>query len=300
MALWVPITIAAAFVQAVRFSLQKRLKGAGLSTGGATMSRFLFAAPLAMLATLGVMVATGSGLPRLGGDFWPFAIAGGLAQIVATFCTVALFSERNFAVGIAFTKTETVQVALVSGVVLGDHVSATGFIAILIGLAGVLILSRPPRRADGGRGSVVNRASGLGLLAGALFAVAALGYRGATLAVESPDPLLRAALSLACVTVFQSLAMGAWLAWREPGELARMVRGWRRTAPVGVLGMLGSLGWFTAFTLQNAAYVRSLGQVELVFVLLISALAFREKITRSELAGIALLMVGIVMIVAQS
>ena len=300
MALWVPVTIAAAFVQAVRFSLQKRLKGAGLSTGGATMSRFLFAAPLAALLTLVVLLVTGSHLPGIRSDFWPFAAAGGIAQIVATFCTVALFSERNFAVGIAFTKTETVQVALVSGVVLGDHVSTTGFVAILIGLAGVLVLSRPPRRPDGGRGSIVNRASGLGLLAGALFAVAALGYRGATLAVDSPDPLLRAALSLACVTLFQSIVMGAWLAWREPGEIGRMIRGWRNTAPVGLLGMLGSLGWFTAFTMENAAYVRSLGQVELIFVLLISALAFREKITRSELGGMALLMVGIVMIIALS
>lgn len=300
MSLWVIVTIAAAAVQTVRFSLQKGVKGLGLSTGGSTFSRFLFAAPLAAAGSAALIWASGQPMPGLDARFWAFAVAGGLSQIIATLCTVALFSERSFAVGIAFTKTETVQVALVSGVVLGDHVSTTGFVAILIGLAGVLVLSRPPRRPDGGRGSVVNRASGLGLLAGALFAVAALGYRGATLEVDSPDPLLRAALSLACVTLFQSIVMGAWLAWREPGEIARMVRGWRNTAPVGLLGMLGSLGWFTAFTMENAAYVRSLGQVELIFVLLISALAFREKITRSELGGMALLMVGIVMIIALS
>ncbi|MFN4172683.1 MAG: EamA/RhaT family transporter, partial [Pseudorhodobacter sp.] len=47
MELWVIVTILAAAVQTLRFSLQKRLKGLGLSTAGATFSRFLFAVPLA-------------------------------------------------------------------------------------------------------------------------------------------------------------------------------------------------------------------------------------------------------------
>ena len=294
---WVLVTIAAAAVQTVRFSLQKRLKGVGLSTGGATFSRFLFAAPLAALAAAVLIARSGQGMPALDARFWAFAVAGGLGQIVATFCTVALFSERSFAVGIAFTKTETVQVALFSGLVLGDRISGAGFVAILIGLAGVLLLSRPPKRAGGGRLTVFNRATLLGLLAGGFFGASAIGYRGATLEIARDDVLLRAVLALACVTTFQSLAMGAWLRWREPGELSRVVGAWRATALVGLTGVLGSCFWFVAFTLENAAFVRTVGQIELLFSFLSSTFVFREKSRPLELAGMALLVVSIVMIV---
>ncbi|MGB3281207.1 MAG: EamA/RhaT family transporter, partial [Pseudorhodobacter sp.] len=157
MELWVFATIAAAAVQTIRFMLQKRLKGVGLSTGGATFSRFLFAVPLACLGVALLVWLRGYDLLPLGPVFWGFAVAGGVAQIIATFCTVALFSERSFAVGIAFTKTETVQVALFSAVFLAEAVSGLGIMAILIGLAGVLMLSRPVEGWIAGK--ILNRAT---------------------------------------------------------------------------------------------------------------------------------------------
>lgn len=291
---WVLVTLAAAAVQTLRFGLQKRLKAIGLSTGGATFARFVFAAPLALAGMAG-LVAAGHDLPALPLRFWAFVVAGGLAQIVATFATVALFSLRSFAVGIAFTKSETVQVAVFSALILGESVSAAGWAAILLGTAGVLVLSRPP--SGWGGGGALNRAVGLGLLAGAFFGLSSIGYRGATLAVASDSALLRAVVALAAVTTFQTLAMALWLGRREPGEVRRVARAWRATAPVGLTGVLGSLGWFVAFALMNAAYVRSLGQVELIFSALVSVLAFRERITPRELAGMALLAAGIVGIV---
>ncbi len=147
-------------------------------------------------------------------------VAGGLSQIVATFCTVALFSERSFAVGIAFTKTETLLVAAFSALVLGEAVSAAGLAAILVGTAGVVVLSRPA----GGWGEAGHRGVMLGLAAGALFGLSAIGYRGATLAVPSDSALLRAVVALAAVTLFQSVTMGLWLLWREPGEVGRVAR----------------------------------------------------------------------------
>ncbi|MGB7261891.1 MAG: EamA/RhaT family transporter, partial [Albidovulum sp.] len=122
MSLWVLFTLAAAAMQTVRFVLQKQLKGAGLSTGGATFSRFLFAAPIATVLTAVVLAATDTAVPTLSARFWGFIILGGVAQIVATFLTVALFSLRNFAVGVAFTKTETVQVAALSAILLAEAV----------------------------------------------------------------------------------------------------------------------------------------------------------------------------------
>jgi drug/metabolite transporter (DMT)-like permease len=296
MELWVIATIAAAAVQTIRFMLQKRLKGLGLSTGGATFSRFLFAVPLACLGVAVLIGLRGYSIPPLGPVFWAFAIMGGVAQIIATFCTVALFSERSFAVGIAFTKTETVQVALFSAVFLAETVSGMGVVAILIGLAGVLLLSRPPQGWIAGK--ILNRATVLGLAAGGFFGLSAIGYRGATIEIANPDPLFRAMLALACVTAFQTCAMVLWLRWREAGEVTKVMGAWRSTLPVGVTGVLGSLGWFVAFALQNAAYVRSVGQIELIFSLLVSMLFFKEHPNRREVAGMALLAVSIILIVA--
>ena len=294
MALWIPITFAAALVQTLRFLLQRQLKGAGLSTGGATFSRFVFAAPLAAALALALLLAAEAGLPALSPRFWGFAVAGGLAQIVATFCTVALFHERNFAVGIGFTKTETVLVAGFSALILGEPVSATGLLAIAIGFAGVLALTRA---RGAGEARLFNRATLLGLMAGGFFGASAIGYRGATLELLPAGFFFRAALTLACVTAFQTLAMALWLRLAEPGELTRVAARWRRTLPVGIAGMLGSLGWFTAFALQNAAYVRAVGQVEVAFTVLVSWLVLRERLSLRELTGIGLVVASLLIIV---
>ncbi len=291
---WIAATLAAALVQTIRFSLQKSLRGSGLSSGGATFSRFLFAAPLAALLATGLVTATGSGWPDMPPRFWVMVVTGGLAQIIATLATVALFAARNFAVGIAFTKTETVLVAAFSALVLGEAVTAPGLAAILIGVVGVLLLSVP---AGGQLRGVFNRASALGLVAGAFFGISAIGYRGATLALGDGNAALRAAVTLAAVTAFQTIAMLIWLRLREPGEISRVVSRWRMTALVGITGMLGSFGWFVAFALQNAAYVRALGQVELLFSILGGWLIFRETTRPREWLGMAVLAVSILMLV---
>ncbi|MCV2868798.1 DMT family transporter [Defluviimonas sp. WL0002] len=293
MEIWVVFTLAAAAMQTLRFMLQKILQGAGLSTAGATFARFLFAAPIACVIAAATFAVTGQEIPSLSARFWAFVLLGGAAQIVATFLTVALFALRNFAVGVAFTKTETVQVALFSALVLAEPVTGFGWFAISVGLVGVLFLSRSP--AAGAR--FLGRPALYGVLAGALFGISAVGYRGATLELLPLDFFSRAIVALAAATVAQSIAMSAWLAWREPGELGRVLTRWRRTVLVGVTGVSGSLGWFAAFSLQNAAYVRAVGQVEIVFTLLASAFVFRERLRLREALGIALVIASLLLIV---
>ncbi len=295
---WIPITIAAALAQTVRFMLQKQLKTAGLSTGGATFARFVYSAPLVAVLILLYASMSAQPIPGVPGRFWAFALSGGLAQILATMCVVALFSYRNFAVGITFKKTEVVMTVIAGALILGEGIVFAGGLAIGIGLVGVLLLSDPP---GGGGGSflrrIVNPAAGLGLASGAFFAVSAVGYRGASLALESGDTALRAGVTLAVVTASQTLAMALWLAWRERGQIAAVLRAWRVAGAVGLASMVGSFCWFSAFTLQNAAYVNALGQVELIFSLAASALFFRERVTGRELAGMGLLGVSILVLV---
>ena len=294
---WILITIAAAFAQTLRFMAQKQLKTVGLSTGGATFARFVFSAPLVAVLILSYASLSAQILPGTNGRFWTFAMIGGASQIFATMCVVALFSHRNFAVGITFKKTEVVQTAIVSALVLGERVSTIGAVAIAIGFCGVLLLSDSPGLTGSWRKRIWNKAAGLGLLSGVFFAFSAVGYRGASLALESGDVFLRAGYTLAIVTAVQTSVMAIWLRWREPGQMRAVVGAWRIAGIVGVTSMIGSWCWFTAFTLQNAAYVNALGQVELLFSLLASILVFREKISTREGLGMALLTCSILVLI---
>lgn len=291
---WIILSISAAAFQTLRFMLQKHLSMGALSVGGATLSRFLYSLPFIVALTLVYLAMNGAAVPSHAPIFWGYAVVFGLSQILATWCVVALFAERNFAVGITLKKTEVVQTAVVGLLILGDRVSAVGMGAILMGLVGVLILSETPGLKGRGWRRFGSRTVGLGLASGAFFAVSAVGYRGATLAIGSDDPLLRAGLSLAVVTVMQTVALSLWLMWREPGQVARVIAARRTAVWMGLTGMAGSLCWFTAFTLENAAMVFAVGQVEVIFSLSASVWFFGERISAREGLGIALITLSVI------
>ncbi|MBF9035471.1 EamA family transporter [Rhodobacterales bacterium HKCCE2091] len=297
---WIPVTIFAAFMQNLRFLLQRHLKVTELSTAGTTWARFLYSAPLVAILAFAYRAVSGQAMPMAGPGFWGYVVTGGICQIVATMCVVALFAHRNFAVGITLKKTEVILTALFGLLILGETVSGWLVAAIAVGFAGVVLLSDPPAsetRLPWSR-RIFNPASGYGLASGIIFGVSAVCYRGAALSLDSGDAFLRASVSLAAATAVQTLTLGAWLALRERGEIGRVCRSWRISGLVGITSMLGSLGWFTAFALQNAAYVKALGQVELVFTFLFSAFWLHEKSSLKEIAGIGLIVFSLVIIFA--
>ena len=290
---WIPVSIAAATFQTLRFMLQKILSKVTLSPGGATFARFAYSAPFILSGLAIYLFVSGQSLPDMGPQFWAFALIGSVSQILATICVVALFKQRNFAVGITFKKTEVIQTALVGLVVLGDDISLWGWVAILLGLCAVLVLSKPPEATGAWWKHLMNRASKLGLGAGVLFAFSAVSYRGASLQLGDLAPVFRAAVTLASVVTLQTLLMVIWLAWREKGEITRVWQARRVAIWVGLTSLGGSFCWFWAFTLQNAAYVKALGQVELLLSILASLLFFKEKISLREVAGMGLLVLSI-------
>lgn len=298
MALWIPITILAAFAQNLRFMLQKHLKDTSLSSGGATLSRFLFSFPLAGALVWTYASLSDQALPETSARFWAFALAGAVSQIIATMCVVSIFQHRNFAIGITFKKTEVIQTAIIGFVLLGEGLHPLALVAIFIGLGGVLVLSDPPAATGRWRDRIWNRAAGLGLLSGLLFGMSSIGYRGASLSLEQPDPFLAAMMTLALVTFTQTVLLSAWLLWREAGQFTKVLKSWRVSRWVGLTSMIGSLGWFTAFTLQNAAYVKALGQIELVFAFLASQFFFGEKTSRREVMGVCLIVLSILVLIA--
>jgi drug/metabolite transporter (DMT)-like permease len=294
--LWVPISIAAAILQNVRSSLQKHLKGR-LSTAGATYVRFLFAVPFVMLYLLALTKGVGYDLPSPSLTFLTYAAIGGLAQILGTVFLIHSFSFGNFVVGTTYSKTETIQAAAFGILVLSDPITIWALAAILVSLVGVMMLA--VANQEGGLRTVIrsmfHKAAGLGIACGACYGIASVCYRAASLSLQS-DFVISAALTLGTVLVLQTIAMTLFLSIKEPGQLTAVARAWKVSSLVGLSGMAASGCWLTAMTIQNAAHVRALGQVELFFAFLTSTVVFREKVQGSEALGVALVVGGIIIL----
>ena len=295
--LWIPITILAAFSQNLRSALQKHLKSR-LSTAGATYVRFFYAVPFAFLYLFILNQFFYLPLPEPNANFIIFGIIGGGTQIIATALLVYLFSFRNFAVGTAYSKTETAQTAVFGLIILGDPLTPGAIIGIMISLVGVMAISTA--RQENGLKNIIQSLSQktalIGLASGAMFGMSAISYRAASLSLGGEGVVIQAAYTLACVTVFQTLIMTVYLQVKEKGEVINVIKNWRVAILVGLSGMIGSACWFTAMTLQNAAYVRALGQIELAFTFIASYIFFKEKINGTELFGILALVVGILVL----
>lgn len=298
MELWIPITIAAAFLQNLRSALQRHLKGR-LSTLGATYVRFAFGVPFALVYVAGLVHLGGLSLPAPNLTFAAYTALGGIAQILGTASLLQAFAYRNFAVGTAYSKTETVQTALFAIVILGEPVGPAAAIAILISFVGVMVLSTA--RSDLGAIQLIRDLSSapalFGVGSGAGFGIAAVSYRAAALSLGGEGFVMQAAFTLVCVLAFQTLIMSVYLAWREPGQLGAVWRARRVAVWVGLSGMAASAGWFSAMTIQNAALVRALGQIELVFTFAAAHFFFRERSNALEVLGIVLVVVAILILV---
>lgn len=298
MPLWIALTLAAAFLQNFRSALQKRLTGE-MSATGATYVRFLYGVPVAAVYLGTVMALTGALWPQPHGEFLFYAVVGGMAQIWGTVLLVGLFAYRNFAVGTTYSKTETVQAALFGIIVLGDHLGAGAFVAILVSLAGVVAISVAQSHLTLAAfwRTLGDKPTLMGIGSGACYGIAAVSYRAASLSLEHPSFAVAAGYTLFTVLIIQTAAMTGWLALRQRDQLATALRTWRVSSLVGLAGALASIGWFTAMTIQNAAYVKALGQIELVFSFISSRFFFREKTSKLELIGIVLVVGGILMLI---
>ncbi|MGR8948496.1 MAG: EamA family transporter [Gammaproteobacteria bacterium] len=226
--------------------------------------------------------------------FFGYALTGGLAQIVGTSALLASFTAGKFAVGTAFSKTETAQAALFGLLVLGDTIDGWVASGIGVSLFGVFMLSGRFRSGELFRPS---RVMLMGLISGAGFAISAVCFRGASLALDVGNVVERASLTVVTTVTLQTIIMGVFLYLREPGQLQGVVRSWRAAVWIGLIGAIASAGWFTAMALTNAALVRAVGQVELLFAALTSVLFFGEHLGVREVSGIVFLVVGILLLI---
>lgn len=295
--LWIPITILGALLQCLRTALQKHL-ATGLSTNAATWTRFVFAFPIAIGFVLWLAGVHGLAVPDANPAFLAYVVAGSLSQILATSLLIKAFAFRNFAVATTYSKTEAMQTALFGILILGELIAFGATAGIAVSLAGIMLLSLA--RSDSGLKEVLtawtSKPALIGIASGSFFALSAVFVRASALSLDDGEVVMRAALTLASMTVFQAAVLGAWLAWREPGEIAKVFADWQKPALVSVMSVVGSACWFVAMTMQTVAYVRTLGQIELVFTFLLSYFVFRERTSRTELSGIALIIAGLLLL----
>jgi drug/metabolite transporter (DMT)-like permease len=299
MELWIPITIAAAFLQNLRSAAQKHLK-AVMGTTGATFVRFGFGFPFALIFVAVLYWLVGYELPALNAVFFGWAVLGALGQIVATFLLIHLFSFRNFAVGTAYSRTEPAQAAVFALVFLGEKASLGAVAAIAISVVGVMLISVAHVAVSlrSMLASTVSRNALIGLASGTAFGISAVAYRAASLALGGPNFMMQAAVTLAFVITFQTAIMLAWMVWRDRAEIGRIAKAWKPSLFTGFVGASASFGWFAAMTLQQAAVVKSLAQIEMLFTFAATVFFFREKINRLEVAGCVLIVGGILVLLA--
>lgn len=294
---WIPIVVWAAFAQTVRNAAQRSLTGA-VGTLPATLVRFLYGLPCAALWLLLVWRGQGGGaLPGLAPGYVGWLAGGAVAQLGATAALLMAMKERNFIVAVTWSKTEVLQVALFGALFLGELPGWVSLAAMAIAVAGVVVLSRPP---GGVAGRWSGRAVAWGLASGALFALSAVGFRGAALQLAGTmSPWIVGAWGVLWAQLLQSLLLGGWLVLRDRAGLAAIARAWRLSLMAGSMGALASIGWFTAMALRPAADVRTLGMLEVMFSYAVSRRVFHEALSARERWGLLLVVAGVAVVCAQ-
>ncbi len=298
---WIPISIFAALMQAVRTAAQKQLNQT-MSNLGTTYVRSLVGLPVMLVYLALILSLRGGGVPALTTAYLLNTFAGALTQVIATMLLVYLFKLRNFAIGTMLTKVDIVLTALIGTLLFSEVLSFGGVAALLIVLAGVLLMTVGRMGVDkltaGSSGllDVLTSKATLVAFGSALgFTLSYLFLREATLILGDADFLWRGAWTVVIATAMQVVGVGAYLIWREPEVFGQIWPNRRIISFIGVTSALGSISWFTAFAIQNASYVRAVGQIEVVFTLLISWAYFKETLTRLELAGIATTVLGVLL-----
>ena len=292
--LWVPIVLWAALAQTARNAAQRSLV-AQAGTLGATLARFLYGIPFAALWVflLHAWPASAAPLPQFSRAYFGWLVLGAMGQLAATAFLLAAMKQRNFVIGVAYSKTDALQVALFGALFLRELPTGATLAAIALATAGVVLLSLPQKGAALQGRAWTSAAAWYGLASGAGFALSAVGYRGAALQLPGSTPWLAGAWGVLLAQALQSVLLGGWLAWRSRQALRATVSAWRISAVAGAAGALASIGWFTAFALTTAANVRTLGMVEVVFSYLVSRRLLRERLALAEQGCLALVVAGL-------
>lgn len=273
-----------------------------MSTMGTTYVRALFGLPFIALFLVAILYLQGGGVPTFSRSFIAYVFGGALSQVLATALLIRMFSLKSFAVGTMLTKSDILLTALIGSALFSERLSTMGWIGLLVVFAGVLLMligKLEPHtlvmRREALSSELFGKVTQVALMCAVMFTISYLCFREATLILQPGGFVWRGTWTVLVGTGMQTVFLGVWLLARDPGVFSQL---WPHRRIIGFIGLtsaLGSIGWFSAFALQNASYVRAVGQIEAVFTLAISWGYFREKITGLELLGMVAMVVGVLM-----
>ena len=292
--IWIPITIFAAFSQNLRSIYQKKLQK-NMSNISSTYTRFLFGLPFVLIYFLFLYNFSNSKflVSNINTTFLLYCLLGVISQIIATLLLLKIFKTNNFSVATSYSKTEPIQAAFFGFILLSDPISFIGLIGIIIGLIGIMITSIKKINL---RINFFNLSVFYGLLSGSLFGLSAVLFRGASHSLFSIDYMLTSSFTLLIAIVIQTLILTFYILLTDIKQFYLLYFNWKDGLIVGFFGAFASICWFYAMSIQNVAYVRALGQIELIFTILASILYFKEKIIANEILGVLIILIGILII----
>ena len=297
MELWAIIAIIGATAQSLRTACQKILIP---RTGelGASFSRFVYGILFAWIWTFAICLKTGTSLPEMNMLFFVFVGFAALLQIAFTVLLIMMFNHRNYAIGIALSKTEILQTALLEAILIGYMASYSTLFAIIIGLVGIAFLSyQKIEIANGHKVHLFFSPSHfLGIGSGAALALANIFYFKATILLDGDLLLLDASFTAAIAITMQTIILGTYLILRQPEQLMLCLANWRIGIFIGITAAVSTAAWFMAFAMFHLGAVRAIGQIELIISILFSWLFLKEKITLLEVIGISVLGISIVLV----
>lgn len=290
---WIAIVLLSAGAQTVRNAVQRTLAG----TSGvlpATFVRFFHGIPFAVVGLLVVAMASTESLPSPGAEYVAWIGLGSVAQLAATACLIAAMGRRSFVVAVAFSKTEILQVGIYSMILLSEPPAPATVGAILLSTIGVLVLSvRGTALRVLETGSWLSTGAALGLASGAGYALSGIGFRGAMLALDHPQPWVAGVYSVVWAQSIQTVLLGTYLVVKDRRGLLNVMVRWRLSTLAGFMGTLASMGWLTAYAMRSAVDVSIASLVDVIFSYALSRRLFREPVTRAEILGIVLIVTGI-------
>ncbi|HBV77159.1 MULTISPECIES: DMT family transporter [Vibrio] len=287
---WILFTLLAAFMQSWRNAFQSHLSDE-VKTLGVTLSRFLWASPIAAIYLIILYAANAPvSLPHFTPRFFSFIVAASLMQILATALMVQLFKLNNYAIGAGLAKSEALAAAILGVLFFGTTLTILGWIGVFIGGIGIFMLST----TNGWKGLSIGTIT-LGLCCGSAFALTSLWVREASLSLDLPFPY-NAGWVLLFVLSLQTLLLVGYIFIRDKPTLQALWQRPKLTFLTSATSCIGSIGWFSAMSLQAVPYVKTLGQVEIFFTMLISIFWLKQKVKIKDGLGLTLVAIAAVLV----
>lgn len=282
---WVFLTLSAVVLQTFRNALQSKLS-ANMSTSGVTLARFLFAPPIALIYLLLLYNFSHQAIPEFSLKFISLILLAAILQIVATSLMVILFKQKNFSVGAGLAKSEALVAAVLGVLFFGSQLSLFGWIGILVGAAAIFVLS-----GGGRKGQLSLKTVSIGLACGTCFALTSLFVRQASQLLDVPFPH-NAAWVLLWVLCIQTTLLVSYIAIKNSSTFVALKNNAKMTLMTSVISCFGTICWFSAMSLQHVAYVKTLGQVEVLLTILLATFWLKNKVCKHEIIGLLLIIVA--------